>query len=899
MQPIPPEFSGPEHVIAVNLDAPSNIRVAVKDASEYQPAMIRARTDCDTAESTTIACDFNTGLYIDNVSPGTIYLIIQRDDRFSFSGGRIGLMLEGALASALEVIVDVQPAEAACVNGLDDDEDGLVDLDDPGCFLSQDADETDPDVPPACADGVDNDEDGLTDWPDDGDCLAAGGANEEDLCVFDTPVLYVGAGNLSLDVSLDTLGNVAQSTCHDDDGPELVTMVSIDRPSTIYIDSDLFDVYVRTTCDDPDTERLCRRSTERRYGDLWDVDAGHYFVFFEWNNDDLDDQPEDGVVSLSIFTVPLNTACANLEDDDHDGLVDTADSGCRSYRDDDEADQDDEPPACADGFDNDQDGATDWPADSSCIAAGGLWETTPCDQAVPVAFIDDHGAHIQLPSPTGNFFDGTCSAYDTPEHILALELSASADVWFQIEGGDEHDGQTALYARRTCTDHDSEIACARTRSSDPIVLQDLEPGLWYIFIERTNTMRVGITVATHTECRNGRDDDEDGALDSEDSGCRDAMDDNEENPIHAPECADGQDNDADGQIDWPNDSDCAAAGAPSEYPRCELPAEVPVIEVDPGGGRFVVPVTHTRNLLQPSCELFTINGQPHQFPETVFAIPLEGPSTITAVVYDLYGIPMLNSMFLRTRCADPRTEIACQPIFAGWRFGATTENGGTHYLIVEWFSFGTSSVWTVDIDVQSSIPACNDGVDNDDDDLADMLDPGCEDAMDANEADPLFVPACYNEIDDDGDGVVDWPDDDGCAGRGDTRESDPCQFGPQPTRIEPPGGRFAVETHERPTRYSGRCAGLEPGVEQVFEIVLDVPSSVMVETTASTYDTILSIRGNCDDENTELACNDDYEWLDAGLAIDRLEAGTWILFVNGFNGQTGSSQLVVNIDPLE
>jgi hypothetical protein len=56
----------------------------------------------------------------------------------------------------------------ACSDGIDDDGDGLVDLDDPGCYTPTDAFETN--AIAGCDDGFDNDGDGLVDWINDPGC---------------------------------------------------------------------------------------------------------------------------------------------------------------------------------------------------------------------------------------------------------------------------------------------------------------------------------------------------------------------------------------------------------------------------------------------------------------------------------------------------------------------------------------------------------------------------------------------------------------------------------------------------------------------------------------------------------------------------------------------------------
>ncbi len=56
--------------------------------------------------------------------------------------------------------------------------------------------------------------------------------------------------------------------------------------------------------------------------------------------------------------------------------------------------------------------------------------------------------------------------------------------------------------------------------------------------------------------------------------------------------------------------------------------------------------------------------------------------------------------------------------------------------------------------------ACNDGIDNDGDNLIDLADPGCVDASDADETD---VPQCSDGIDNDNNGDTDFPDDSSCS----------------------------------------------------------------------------------------------------------------------------------------
>jgi len=82
------------------------------------------------------------------------------------------------------VIVNLVPSVAAlggkpaCNDGVDNDGDGLMDMNDPGCDSNGDKDETNAAPPAACGDGADNDGDGLTDYPSDPGCSSSSDGDE-------------------------------------------------------------------------------------------------------------------------------------------------------------------------------------------------------------------------------------------------------------------------------------------------------------------------------------------------------------------------------------------------------------------------------------------------------------------------------------------------------------------------------------------------------------------------------------------------------------------------------------------------------------------------------------------------------------------------------------------------
>jgi hypothetical protein len=78
--------------------------------------------------------------------------------------------------------VDLGPGgpPAACQNGVDDDGDGQIDGDDPGCDSFSDPEETDASLP--CDDGIDNDGDGFADSPPDPGCEGPASPRENPQC---------------------------------------------------------------------------------------------------------------------------------------------------------------------------------------------------------------------------------------------------------------------------------------------------------------------------------------------------------------------------------------------------------------------------------------------------------------------------------------------------------------------------------------------------------------------------------------------------------------------------------------------------------------------------------------------------------------------------------------------
>ncbi|HUH04202.1 MAG TPA: hypothetical protein VML75_19525, partial [Kofleriaceae bacterium] len=214
-------------------------------------------------------------------------------------------------------------------------------------------------------------------------------------------------------------------------------------------------------------------------------------------------------------------------------------------------------------------------------------------------------------------------------------------------------------------------------------------------------------------------------------------------------------------------------------------------------------------------------------------------------------------------------------------------------------------------------PACSDGLDNDGDGLIDFPeDPGCDTGEDDDESNPR-VPQCRDGIDNDGDGLIDYPNDPGCFISASNSEQDDCPDGPQcpacsngidddgdglidygPAATNDPGCDSAADDSEfnvapgtcgpapvlplpsngvatgavqaggTNSLISDGCGGA--GQEVIYTLMVDAPTALFVTTAypETTLDTVVYVRGDCRDMDTELGCNDDAEGYASKLLVD-------------------------------
>lgn len=186
---------------------------------------------------------------------------------------------------------------------------------------------------------------------------------------------------------------------------------------------------------------------------------------------------------------------------------------------------------------------------------------------------------------------------------------------------------------------------------------------------------------------------------------------------------------------------------------------------------------------------------------------------------------------------------------------------------------------------------CDDGIDNDCDLVIDCADsacvfaPGCE----------LQPEICNNSLDDDGDGLTDCQDPE-CA------NTPICQQ-QQANCLSPlligGTGTFFGDTTGNLSETKGACGG-DAG-EAVFFFVLNEPSFVHLDSSGTSFDSVLYVRTGACNSGKEIGCDDDGGGsLAASLDFTILYPGTYFVFLDGYtidpNGGANEGPFQLNVD---
>lgn len=469
---------------------------------------------------------------------------------------------------------------AQCADGVDNDDDGLIDLQDPACASAEDDDESDDPPVPQCNNGADDDDDGLIDLQDPGCANAADDDESDDPA---RPECADGEDN-DADGFVDFPEDPGCGSEFDDDeggdGPPLPQCADgIDNNGDGRVD--LADPGCTSPADPresaPEERPICSNGLD-------DDDDGIIDFPREPGCASAGDESEEDPERLP--------ACANGLDDDNDGRTDYPEEpGCAGVGDTDETDPS-VIPACSDTRDNDRDGSIDWPDDRGCESAADGTELGSCGTRYDVVDLED-GAVVRGTTSGGPFLaEGTCGGGGASEVVYALRIDRPVEAIEFTTVHEDTELETTLYLRRNCLDDTTELACNREALNDGEIGNTVRyaaprPGDYYLFVDGaagvSGAFTLTTTVVPLAECRNLIDDDEDGRTDyPADPGCERREDRSEADPDVLPACADDNDNDGDGLVDYPLDVGCFAASDDDEVDVCGQGIRVFDFPVDEG-----------------------------------------------------------------------------------------------------------------------------------------------------------------------------------------------------------------------------------------------------------------------------------------------------------------------------
>jgi hypothetical protein len=257
-----------------------------------------------------------------------------------------------------------------------------------------------------------------------------------------------------------------------------------------------------------------------------------------------------------------------------------------------------------------------------------------------------------------------------------------------------------------------------------------------------------------TVCWDGVDNDGDGRADCADRDCLDT-------PTCAgiePEvCDDGEDNDRDGQTDC-SDSDCL------DDPFCVETNDTCTNAVDiSGGGTFYGTTAGLNDDYQPQLSAYGCAGGLGA--DGVYYFYLDAPA---AVSINTYGSDYDTVLYVRAGHCTAGEQVGCNDDTGGLQsevnFARLEE--GIYFVFIDgyWVNSEGDFVLHLTIDGQQ-VEHCDDGRDNDGDDLVDCDDPDCDDSPDCRCQPELELgpTACSDGEDNDCDDLIDCDDRRDCA----------------------------------------------------------------------------------------------------------------------------------------
>lgn len=799
-----------------------------------------------------------------------------------------------------------------CGDGRDNDGDGKVDFpEDPGCFSTQQDDESD-DCPsgdgcPQCANGIDDDFDGQIDFPDEDGCEAASSQAEHALnpaaCGGNPTLQALPDGTITGTLSG---GSYLLASCGGA-GAEVAYEFLVEEPATYEFSTAVgvtnLDTVLslRRACGDAATELACSATVGSEPGSTLTVDLtpGIYTIII-----DAKSSGSNGQYQLRVRTyAPLGAACdgpagcapgqicrdpaggdatvctlahcTDGDDNDGDGLIDFPEEpGCASALDDDEADTcpaGASCPACSNGQDDDGDGNTDYPDDADCRAASQASEG--CDgESDPVLVITGAATSGSNVGATDDL-EGSC--YGTGGLDVALLVDLPAMQSFQADNGGTGFDSAIVLTGATCS---GELECGYSFFSDSAIdVANLAAGTYAVVVDGYGTgdtgdftVNIGGTIAPGGRC--------DGPLAT--AGVIDCPSNYTCGAggtcIGSAPCNNGVDDDADGIIDYPLEPGCATPLDTDETDDCPAGPNCPACSNDlddDGDGNTDYPA-------DLSCAAAGAENETCASTEAVLPITqrVTAGTTVGAaddfesacalggdvagdVVYELTLPPTRtlsvvqaggfdSVLEIRTAsCGTPELDCGDFP-----ELTFTNLPGGTYYVIVDGWSTDEGAYTLTVTGTLAAGDACSPTLE-----AGGVLSCPAGFACGGAVGSETCVPAaCNDAVDADGDGLAGYPTDPGCTSTSDGTEADDCPNGPGcpacANGLDDDGdGKIDYGTDAGCTAASS--ASEFCGVETDATLVLSMPTTTFTTTGKTNNFASTSCQGNASGPDVALALN--------------------------------------------
>jgi hypothetical protein len=608
------------------------------------------------------------------------------------------VVVDGAAGAAgtfdLSLACDLVPPEV-CTGGVDEDQDGLVDCDDPDCVGRAGCAEL------VCDDGVDDEGDGLVDCADP-DCQSSRHCNP---CAQSVELV---CGDLVLGTTEGSGDALSRYACADWDesGGEVTYRFRATQTVDVLVDLSSFDADLDVFVLDGSCDGASCITAGVQGAAFTAVAGRDYTVVVDGF------EGAAGAYQLSVACAGVTEICGDGRDNDGDGDTDCDDSDCSGNP--------LCPEICDDGVDNDGDDRVDC-ADSDCDASPSCAELCTTDATVTCGQTYS-GTTAGAPNEINTWQGCAILTATGGEAAHALTVPGPRTVTARLSTATQ--GLQLFATSQACSDR---RCVAYDRGTRAVTFQ-AEPGesYWLVvdgILGAAGSYQLTITCVAETEgdCDDGVDEDDDGDTDCDDEDCA------EDAACTALEdCTNGVDDDGDGHVDCA-DADCR------EVLACQEACTAAVV----GGCDLVYPsgtLGATNQLsFHPAC-----TGRDESGGELVYQLTVAAATTLVA---SLENVSLGDvDLFLLEDACDTTSCVA-------WGDQALTHAlvpGTTYYVVVDGFE-GDAAVFDLRLDCGGSgcfaaadcaraecadapiclESACGDLVDNDGDGDTDCDDTDC------------------------------------------------------------------------------------------------------------------------------------------------------------------------------